>query len=65
MTRCLQAGHLAASKVYRAEAVTALLDAGANPMTRNAAGRTPWDLMQENDALKGSAAYWRMNDAMF
>ena len=34
---------------------------GANPMTRNAEDRTPWDLVQENDALKGSAAYWRMN----
>ena len=34
-------------------------------MTRNADGRTPWDLVQENDALKGSDAYWQMNDARF
>ena len=45
--------------------IGALLNAGANPMARNAAGRTPWDLAQENDALKGTGAYWRLNDARF
>ena len=43
--------------------IEALLDAGANAAARNAAGQTPWDLAQENEALKGSDAYWRLNDA--
>ena len=41
------------------------MDAGADPMTRNAAGETPWDLAQANKALKGSDAYWRLNEARF
>ena len=43
----------------------ALLDAGANAMARNAAGETPWDLAQANEALQGTDGYWRLNDARF
>ena len=46
-------------------AITALLAAGADPTTPNAAGQTPWDLAQENQAFRGSDAYWRLNDARF
>ena len=45
--------------------IEALLDAGADPTMRNAAGETPWDLADANEALKGSDAYWRLNDARF
>ena len=61
--------HLAAS--YHDEdrhggaAIAALLDAGADPTARNAAGQTPWDLADENDALRGSDGYWLLNDARF
>ena len=46
-------------------AVDALLDAGADPMAEDDDGITPWDLAKENDELRGSDAYWRMNDATF
>ena len=45
--------------------VDALLDAGADPMAEDDDGTTPWDLAKENDELRGSDAYWRMNDARF
>ena len=34
-------------------------------MARNAVGKTPWDSAQENEALKGTDAYWRLNEARF
>ena len=46
-------------------AIEALLDAGADAAARNAAGKTPGDLAQANEALQGSDAYWRLNDARF
>ena len=50
---------------HAGDAIEALLDAGADAMTRNAAGRTPWDLAQENELLRNSDGYWRLNDARF
>ena len=50
---------------YDGESVATLLDLGASPSARNGKGRTPWDLAQENEALKGTNAYWRLNDARF
>ena len=47
------------------QAVDALRDAGADPMAEDDDGTTPWDLAKENDELRGSNAYWRMNDARF
>ena len=46
-------------------AIEALLEAGANPAIRNVDGQTPWDLAEENEALNGTDAYWRLNDARF
>jgi ankyrin repeat protein len=50
---------------HAGDAIGALLDAGANPNATDAAGRTPWDVAQENEKLRGSDAYWRMNEARF
>ena len=43
----------------------ALLAAGADAAMRTAMGRTAWDIAQNNEKLKGPAAYWRLNDARF
>ena len=43
--------------------VEVLLDAGADPLARNAAGETPWDLAQRDEYLRGTDAYRRLNDA--
>ena len=43
----------------------ALLDAGADPMAEDDDSITPWNLAKENDELRGSDAYWGMNDARF
>ena len=50
---------------HAAESIAALLDLGANPVARNAQGRTPWDVAQNNEALNGTDAYWQLNDARF
>ena len=50
---------------HAAEAVVALLEAGANANARNAQGDSPWDLAQENEPLKTSDAYWHLNEARF
>ena len=45
--------------------VMALLDAGANPAARNQDGKTPWDMIPQDSSLRGTDAYWRLNDARF
>ena len=39
-----------------------LLNAGADPNARTEEGKTPGDLAQKNEALKGTEAYRRLND---
>ncbi len=45
--------------------ITALLDAGADATARNNAGKTPWDYAKDNESLKGTDAYWRLNEGRF
>ena len=51
----------------RQSAVGALLDSGANAVARNAAGATPWDVLQESPwrlhLVEGSDDYRRLGDA--
>ena len=36
--------------------------AGADPKAKTADGKTAWDLIQDNEKLKNTDAYWRLND---
>ena len=45
--------------------ITALLEAGADPKAKTEDGKTPWDYTKENEALKGTDAYWLLNDLRF
>ena len=45
--------------------ILVLLVAGAEPKAKNQYGQTPWDLAQDNEELKGTEAYWALNDARF
>ena len=47
------------------EAVTALLEAGADPNARDNDGKLPFDYAEDNEQLKGTDAYWKLNDARF
>lgn len=57
--------HLAARYSDNPATVAALLDGGADPKRRNKEGETSWDLAQNREPLKGSDAYWRLNDGRF
>ena len=43
------------------EVLQVLLDAGADSSPKDRDGRTAWDLIQENEALKGTPAYWALS----
>ena len=45
--------------------INALLDAGADATIKTKDGKTPFDLAAENPEVKGTAAYWRLNDAQY
>ncbi len=79
VSRCLQAGaninardedgltplHGAAILSKNPAVVDALLKAGANVNARDRAGKMPFDYVKEKSALKGTDAYWRLNEARF
>jgi ankyrin repeat protein len=48
-----------------AENIQALLAAGADAKAKDKDGETPWALAQENEKLKGTKAYWALNDAQY
>ena len=42
-----------------------LLEAGADATAKNGEKETAWDLIQDNEALKGTKAYWRLNELRY
>ena len=42
--------------------VAALLEAGADPNARAVDGKIPWDMIPEDSQLRGTDAYWRLNE---
>ena len=57
--------HLAVANNENPAVVLALLDAGAAPKAKTTDGKTAFDLIQQNEKLKGTDAYWRLNDLRF
>ena len=45
--------------------IEALLDAGADAKSKDHEGRTPYDVAVSNPQLKGSNAFWRLNDSRY
>ena len=45
--------------------IETLLDGGADAALGDDDGVTPWDLAQQDQALKGTKTYWKLNEARF
>ena len=57
--------HAAALESANPSVIVALIEGGADPGARNDDGKTPFDYAKENEALKGTDAYWLLNEARF
>ena len=57
--------HLTARFDSNPSVIEALLKAGADPGARDDAGKTPFNYAKDNEALKGTEAYWLLNDGRF
>ena len=60
-----QSSLMKAAKAGAAETVRILLKAGADASVKDTDGKTAWDHAQDNEKLKGTDAYWMLNDARF
>ena len=57
--------HVAAERNENPSVITALIEGGADPGARDEWGKTPFDYAEDNEALRGTDAYWRLNDGRF
>ena len=56
---------LAARNNSNPDVITNLLKYGANAKARNPNGRLPIELARNNKNLKGTEAFWKLNDASY
>ena len=54
--------HLAAGHSDNPAVVEVLLNAGTDASAWDYDGKTPWDYVQENEALRGTDAWWRLRE---
>lgn len=64
-TSGMTALHYAALLSSTTTALEALIAAGADPTARNYQDEQPFDMLDANDAIKGTDVYWVLNDARF
>ncbi len=57
--------HFAAERNANLSVITALIEGGADPGAWDDDGFTPFDYAKDNDVLKGTDAYWLLNEARF
>ena len=57
--------HLAAWKNPEPSVVAALIEGGADPSARDGRGKTPFDYAKDNEALRGTEVYRRLDEARF
>ena len=57
--------HQAAKLNEKPEVISLLLDRGANAKAQDNYGKTPFDIAKENEHLKGTDVYWRLNEAQY
>ena len=57
--------HMAAYNNANPFVIKALIEGGANPAARDEDGFTPFDYAKDNEALKGTDAYWLLNEGRF
>ena len=53
------------SVISNPSVITALIEGGADPSARDDDGKVPFDCAKDNEALKGTEAYWLLNEARF
>ena len=54
--------HYAARFSRNPAVIETLLEAGADASARDNEGKIPWDYAQENEALRGTDAWWRLRE---
>ena len=57
--------HIATLSGENSEVILTLLELGADPRIKDFDGKTAWDYIQTNEALKNTEAYRALKDAQY
>ena len=57
--------HRTAAENASPSVIKALIEGGAEPGARTESGEMPFDYAKNNKAVRGTNAYWRLNEARF